>query len=579
MNFLRLHVDAFGRVGMLALLMLLVANLAAGCALYDAFNNDPEDENNGNNGGECSSVEVEGREDACLVECTRSSEFTEHLDTSQLNACDESEVCASLYREPTGGTQIERLNGVCITREERAACSQLSFEDFEEPEPTFEPCDTPADQYHVAARSGGGFVVAGCRFNTDASSGTGYGVRVLWLDEFGRLDGAPAEARVFIPIEEISEANQSDLDPGEAPTVYALEGIDTPNADGDAALITVKTKATADSNPSSTVGTTRKGSNTLGDSVFRTGRVEPCTGGVDGGQHIAQAGDWFIVGSCFHQDDNPRLGFFVGELDTSGNPPIIVEVQTGDNVIEDGIIQDLSVPFDASDMPAGQVGARALLVDSMNLRLNSVPLVRNPVGDNPFKLGRDSGRQTEPDSVSLPQGVGYEPLPTASQYIETSGKPVTAAQGVPAAGGAVVPKIFPPSSEPEGKRYGKAGSADSEQAIGLVQVGEDFRDVATQPTPGSGSTTWALLTVVGSGSNAFGRLYGLDPNFEVVWTVELGRESEFMPQQIASSKDADSGRMAIVGRTSGGEIRMFFTDSLGRGFCEVGDLEAHVNEN
>ena len=505
MDLLRSHIAAASRGRLLGLVML-VAALASGCALYDAFTNDPEGENNGNNGGgDCSPVEVEGREDACLVECTRASEFTEVLDSPELNACEEDDVCVSLYENPAQGDGIEPINGVCLTRGEREACSQLSFQDFEDP--GFEPCSDDSAQYHVAARPGGGFVVAGCRIHANATSGSGNGVRVLWLDEWGRLDGAPGDARTFIPIEAISAKAENPLDPNVQPTVLALEAVN-----GDSALITVRTQETSSTEEGSTLGITSTGSSDFGADVFWAGNISPCANGIDGGQHIVRAGDWFVVGSCFDAGDGPGVGFFVGELDATGGTPVVLDMQTSGVSITGAAIQDLSVPPGATDMAPGQLAARALLVDPQNLRLNSIPLSRDPFERNEqFRLGTDSGTVTDADSIVLPTQTGYEPMPRAASVLDTSNKPVSVAQG----GTPVVPKIFPPTEALGTPMYGKSSSGQKEQALGLVPVGQSFGDVDTLPTPGDGSTTWALLSVVGSGDNASGRLYGLDSELGV----------------------------------------------------------------
>jgi hypothetical protein len=550
--------------------LLVLAHAAAGCALYDAFTNSPEGEgNNGNNEAECATgFTVEGREDQCLLECRRSTEFKQVIPPSAVNPCAEGDVCVSLFENRQGSEEIGRLRGVCVTRPEREACGQLSFDDFEDANSTFEPCDEGAAQYRVAARPDGGFVVAGCRRDSSAA-GTSeeYGVRVLWLDEYGRLDGRPSDTIGFVPFSKIDEARTEELEPAIQPTVNGLEAIGETSA-----LILIETKDMRADFVSSTVGIVRQGANDLGEAgqARWAGRVDPCAQGIEGGQHVARAGAWFIISSCFDGAGTSTLGFFVGQLDTSADPPRIIDIRNSGLPLTDNIIQDLSVPVDAQDITAGTEVARALVFDPMAERLSSRSLVRDPQGTDPYRLGTAGSRVTENESVTPPKSIGYAPPPRAAQVIDGDGRVTMAGQDSSPSN----PRVFSPRTNNE-ITFSEEGRSENEQTIGLVRAATPFDSVETGPTPDQGNTTFALLTVVGSGPTAFGRLYGIDSELDPVWSVELGRETEFMPQEIASSKDAASGRMAIVGRTSERDIRMFFTDSLGRGFCDLALLDEY----
>jgi hypothetical protein len=491
---------------------------------------------------------------------------------SAVNPCAEGDVCVSLFENRQGSEEIGRLRGVCVTRPEREACGQLSFDEYEDPGSTYEPCDEEAAQYRVAARPDGGFVVAGCRRDSNAA-GTSeeYGVRVLWLDEYGRLDGPPNNTTGFVPFSKIDEARTEELDRAIQPTVNVLEAIGETSA-----LILIETKDMEADFVSSTVGIVRQGANDLGEAgqARWAGRVDSCAEGIEGGQHITRAGDWFITSSCSKSNGTTTLEFYVGQLDTSAEPPEIIDIKDSQPPLDSVIIQDLSVPVDAQDITADTEVARALIFDQEKERLSSGSLVRFPQGTNPYELGTGNSRVTDNESVTPPKSIGYAPPPRAAQVIDGDGRVTMAGQDSNPSN----PRVFSPWTNNE-VTFSEEGRSENEQTIGLVRTATPFESVETGPTPDQGNTTFALLTVVGSGDEAFGRLYGIDSELDPVWSVELGRETEFMPQEIASSKAPASGsmaparRMAIVGRTSDRDIRMFFTDSLGRGFCNLALLD------
>jgi hypothetical protein len=534
MDFLRAQADAFRHVGVIGVLLLLT-NVVAGCALYDAFQNDPSGNNGGNNGEGCDGISPEWAGESCLQSCELAADFREALPEDKIDC--ETGVCHGVYGPDRPG------DAVCLPLDKAKACSEKDLSSIFSTE--FELCEGADAEYHVAAAPGAGFVYAGCARNSSISNGPL--VLLTWLDSTGERSHGDLETRRFF------EAGSS------AQTLRVRDVLSF--AEDTGAVLFEEDD-----------GTQRR---------FVVGDFNRTSTTFDGMVPLVEkpafSNEVFdqveIVGS------SSLLTFAVSDGDQVSATPL---TRQGGTLAAAGSPSTWSVPTPGlrlQDMVA---------VSGRQTETNSDAQAFLMASDGAFarvELKTDSeGAAASVDFTQLqniPAGVSDFVGPTSIQgrIRQPSSSMAFVTDGPELAGQARLEQVLRPRFEsierPVDPRT-LVGAVD-EQPVALSALGSINGTFSTslEPQPSSaGNLVLALLTTVddGGAGGPYGRVYGLDFDFETVWV----RNVNFVPHDMAVT---DAGRIAVSGSDEENAPKLLVMDPYGRGFCEESTLSTLYSED
>lgn len=526
--------QSFSRLSLYLGILLFTASFAAGCAIYDAYANDPED--SGNNGGGCR-VNIDADFDGSGCSCDGAADVSSLFgsDAPPALTCSEGERCDGVV----AGRQT--ANAACLSEAESDDCSVRQLEEYGTSSANFMPCDTDEADYHISARPGG-FVVSGC----ERTSMTDRGLRVMWFDYGGRFEtgetlnqNANAQSWRIRGMKATSANNVALISEVRTSTSTSLRGVFLSKGGGSGGLA---------------------GATNLGPKPECGERVEDVF-------DIVRVGNDLVYATCAENG----------------------AIRTTRVTVEDGVSQSGGGEL-SSD--AGDLQLQSLAVVRSNPPTFRV--LTTPVGigdDSPLATTVYEGSTGE--SITFGAGKTFDSTQTTLMSPSTSdsvdGSILALANSTPQsfvfAGPTSMdrPTVFVAQDQTGGPRQLLGVDQPKEYVVDLVFDNTKVDNVLVEPQAAyqnQAQPALFLLTHVvdADGSNS-ARLYGMTPSLEVVWMREVGTSDHFEPQHLAVSTDPNgAGSIAVSGRGDQNKPRLVFLDLMGRGFCPLNRLTGAMPE-